>query len=228
MSRLAAISQAQESIDAQYYIWQDDISGILLLDALDQAAQKGVRIRLLLDDNGVPGLDPFLATLNTYENFEVRLFNPSTVRSPKAMGFLFDLFRMNRRMHNKSLTVDGAVTIIGGRNIGDEYFEIGEAFYKDLDVLATGEIVPEMASTFDEYWNSKSVFEVENMISGTGDRVGFEQRVADVKSSARTQIVLTDVQNSAAKFMDGFERMEWTTVQLVADDPKKGEGLGEP
>jgi cardiolipin synthase C len=225
MSRLAAISQAQESIDAQYYIWQDDISGILLLDALDQAAQKEVRIRLLLDDNGVPGLDPFLATLNTYENFEVRLFNPSTVRSPKAMGFLFDLFRMNRRMHNKSLTVDGAVTIIGGRNIGDEYFEIGEAFYKDLDVLATGEIVPEMASTFDEYWNSKSVFEVENMISGTGDRVGFEQRVADVKSSARTQIVLTDVQNSAAKFMDGFERLEWTTVQLVADDPKKGEGL---
>ncbi len=224
-SRLSVINQAEESIETQYYIWHDDISGILLLNALDQAARRGVRVRLLLDDNGVPGLDPFMAALNAQDNFEIRLFNPSTVRNPKTLGFLFDFFRMNRRMHNKSLTVDGAITIIGGRNIGDEYFEIGDAFYKDMDVLAIGDIVPEMASTFDDYWNSRSVFEVETIISGDGDRAGFDARVAAVMNSEDAQIVLADVQNSAEQFADGADILEWTTVQLVADDPIKGEGL---
>ena len=224
-SRLTAINQAQESIEAQYYIWHDDISGILLLSALDQAARRGVRVRLLLDDNGVPSLDSFMAALNTQDNFEIRLFNPSRVRNPKSVGFLFDFFRMNRRMHNKSLTVDGAVTIIGGRNIGDEYFEIGDAFYKDMDVLAIGDIVPEVASTFDDYWNSSSVYEVETIVSGIGDRSGFDARVAAVMNSEDANIVLADVQNSAEQFANGADILEWTTVQLVADDPVKGEGL---
>ena len=224
-SRLAVIDRAQASIDAQYYIWHDDISGILLLDALNRAAQRGVRVRLLLDDNGVPGLDPFMGALNAQDRFEIRLFNPSMVREPKMVGFMFDFFRMNRRMHNKSLTVDGAITIIGGRNIGDEYFEIGDAFYKDMDVLAIGDIVPDVAATFDSYWNSGSVFEVENIISGNGDRSAFDARVVSVTSSEEARSVLRDVRSSAARYADGADLLEWTSVQLVADDPVKGEGI---
>ncbi|HEE0242800.1 TPA: phospholipase D family protein, partial [Serratia marcescens] len=120
-SRLALARMAERSIDAQYYIWHNDTSGQILLKTLYDAAQRGVRVRLLLDDNGV-AMDETLAALNAQENVEIRLFNPSTVRTPKLAGYAFDFMRMNRRMHNKSYIVDGAVAIIGGRNIGDEYF----------------------------------------------------------------------------------------------------------
>ena len=138
-----------------------------MLDALHKVAQRGVRVRLLLDDNGVSGLDSVIAALNAHPYFDVRLFNPSMVRNPKLLGYAFDFFRMNRRMHNKSFIVDGAIAIVGGRNIGDEYFEVGDdAFYLDMDVLATGTVVPETADMFDAYWNSASVFEVETIIEG--------------------------------------------------------------
>lgn len=223
-SRLELIERAQNSIDAQYYIWHDDTSGILLLDALRNAAARGVRVRLLLDDNGVPGLDPYMAALNALPNFHIRLFNPSTVRQPKLFGYMFDFFRMNRRMHNKSFVVDGAAAIVGGRNIGDEYFQIGEAFYVDMDVLATGAIVPQTAAVFDDYWNSASVFEVEKIISGSGDLQGFDARVAQVKASEEAQTVLAELESSAERYARGGVALEWTDVQLVADDPVKGEG----
>ncbi len=223
-SRLALIERAQESVDAQYYIWHDDTSGILLLAALDAAAERGVKVRLLLDDNGVPGLDSIMATLNAKPNIDIRLFNPSTIRSPKLLGYTFDFFRMNRRMHNKSMIVDGAVAIIGGRNIGDEYFEIGETFYKDMDALAIGPIVKQTADVFDQYWNSASVFAVEDIIEGTGDRRAFDARVAEVKGSSEAQELVGDLQSSAKRFEARSENLEWTTIQLVADDPVKGEG----
>lgn len=228
-SRLAMIAAAERSIDAQYYIWHDDVSGILLLDALKDAAQRGVRVRLLLDDNGVAGLDPFMAALNMQDDFEIRLFNPSMVRSPKLAGYTFDFFRMNRRMHNKSLIADGAVAIVGGRNIGDEYFRIGDdAFYVDMDVLATGTVVPETAAVFDAYWNSASVFDVESIIDGTGDLAAFKARAAEIAASPDADKFLSEVDNSAARYAKGATEMEWTRVQLVADDPVKGLGVATP
>jgi len=228
VSRLALVEAAERSIDVQYYIWHDDTSGILLLDALERAAQRGVRVRLLLDDNGVHGLDYFMAALNAEENFEIRLFNPSTVRSPKMMGYLFDFPRMNRRMHNKAFIVDGAAAIIGGRNIGDEYFQVGDdAFYIDMDVLATGAIVPETAQVFDAYWNSPSVHAVETIIDGQGDIAAFRARVESVKASEAAAAFKLDAEASASQFADGRAPLEWTDVRLVADDPVKGEGKAE-
>lgn len=224
-SRLALIKAAEHSIDAQYYIWHDDISGILLLDALLKAAERGVRVRLLLDDNGVHGLDSFMAALNAQQNFEIRLFNPSTVRTPKIVGYTFDFFRMNRRMHNKSLIVDGSVAIIGGRNIGDEYFQIGdENFYIDMDVLAAGYVVPETALVFDQYWNSQSVFEVETIIRGIGNFEAFKAHAREVLNSEDATEFLQEVHNSATEYTKGRIQLEWTDVQLVADDPVKGLG----
>ncbi|WP_299656137.1 phospholipase D family protein [uncultured Jannaschia sp.] len=225
-SRLALVSQAEKSINAQYYIWHDDVSGVLLLGALQEAARRGVRVRLLLDDNGIPGLDPFLAALDAEDNFEVRLFNPSTVRSPKLAGYAFDFFRMNRRMHNKSLVVDGAAAIVGGRNIGDEYFRVGsDAFYVDMDVLATGVVVSETATVFDAYWNSLSVHGVDAIIGGTGDPAGFAARLAQVRADPDTETLLADLRTSAEAFAAGDAPLEWTDVQLIADDPVKGQGI---
>src|SRR5580704_12988959 len=113
---------AERTLDIQYYIWRNDMSGTLLFDALRSAADRGVRVRLLLDDNETSGLDPLLASLNSHSNIEVRLFNPFVIREPRWVDYITDFFRLNRRMHNKSFTADNQATIIGGRNIGDEYF----------------------------------------------------------------------------------------------------------
>ncbi len=107
---------ATRSIDAQYYIWHGDLTGSLLFAELRSAADRGVRVRLLLDDNNTSGLDPIAAALDAHPNIEVRLFNPFAIRSPRLIGFLTDFARLNRRMHNKSFTVDNQATIVGGRN----------------------------------------------------------------------------------------------------------------
>lgn len=227
-SRLALIAQARSSIDAQYYIWHDDVSGLLLLDALKQAAERGVKVRLLLDDNGVPGLDAIMATLDAQPNFDIRLFNPSTVRNPKIIGYAIDFFRMNRRMHNKSMIVDGAAAIIGGRNIGDEYFQIGDQFYVDLDVLALGQVVADTSAAFDLYWNSASVFALEDIITLPPDLPAFEDRAAEMKTSPELAKLQTETADSVQQFLKGQLQPEWTSVQLVVDDPIKGQGKAEP
>lgn len=128
-ARIALIRSAEVALDVQYYIWQRDATGLILLDELRQAAERGVRVRLLLDDNGITGLDDDLAALAALPGIEIRLYNPFILRRPKALGFVFDFLRLNRRMHNKSLTADGAVSILGGRNIGDIYFSFGDGIH---------------------------------------------------------------------------------------------------
>lgn len=224
-SRLALAALAEHSIDAQYYIWHDDISGNLMLRALYDAAKRGVRVRLLLDDNGIPGLDSTVAALNALDNFEIRLFNPSTVRNPKFLGYALDFFRMNRRMHNKSFIVDGAVAIIGGRNIGDEYFKVGdEQFFLDLDVVSLGAVVPETAAAFDLYWNSASVFGAETIISGNGDLDAFLRRTEQAATGPSAAALKASLTSSAQRVAEDGAVMEWADVRLVVDDPSKGLG----
>lgn len=228
-SRLALAATADRSIDAQYYIWHDDTSGRLLLKALYDAAARGVRVRLLLDDNGVPGLDSVMAALNAQENFEIRLFNPSTIRRPKLAGYALDFMRMNRRMHNKSFIVDGQAAIIGGRNIGDEYFRVGDAnYYLDMDVLAIGDVVGKTASIFDAYWNSASVFAVDQIIPGQGDLDAFLADVAETEASETAKTLLGQLESSATHFHNGAVRPKSTRVEVIADDPVKGLGKATP
>ncbi|HBT54475.1 MAG TPA: hypothetical protein DEA84_13245, partial [Erwinia persicina] len=140
-ARYQLITLAEKTLDIQYYIWQNDLSGRLLFSALLAAAERGVKVRLLLDDNNTLGLDRTLSQLNRHPLIEVRLFNPFTFRTLRALGYLTDFARLNRRMHNKSFTVDNAATIVGGRNVGDEYFGVGdEPLFSDLDVLAIGPV----------------------------------------------------------------------------------------
>ncbi|HBC34768.1 MAG TPA: hypothetical protein DC045_10700, partial [Marinobacter adhaerens] len=167
----ALLAEASErSLDVQYYIWRDDITSKLLLYSLYRAAERGVRVRLLLDDNGIAGMDDFLAALNHHDNVEVRLFNPFVIRSSRTLGFLTDFGRLNRRMHNKSFTADNQASIIGGRNIADEYFGVGDGtLFADLDVLAIGPVVERVSRDFDRYWASQSAYPVDRLLEGTDD-----------------------------------------------------------
>lgn len=226
-ARMILAEAAVSSIDAQYYIWHGDLTGTLLLDALHRAAERGVRVRLLLDDNGTSGLDPEIAQLNAHPNAEVRLYNPFNLRRFKILSYGFDFFRLNRRMHNKSFTVDGAATILGGRNVGDEYFDTGPtALYVDLDVLAVGQIVPEVAADFDRYWAAPAVHPVERIIGPPPGTDVIAARVARFRGDPQLAEYRELIGESqiVATLQRGVLDLEWTDAILVSDTPAKGEG----
>lgn len=227
-ARMLMVEAAERSIDVQYYIWRNDITGTLLLDALLRAAERGVRVRLLLDDNGITGLDQILSTLNSHPNIEVRLFNPFSLRHAKMLGYLTHFPRANRRMHNKSLTVDNQATIIGGRNIGDEYFDASEGvLFADLDVMAIGPVVGETSIDFDRYWASDSSYPLELLVSHSQhSSQTLHDLAADISSSPAASGYVKALQDS-----DFIERLlaknlqfEWSKTTLVSDDPGKGLG----
>ncbi|MEM9018367.1 MAG: phospholipase D-like domain-containing protein, partial [Verrucomicrobiota bacterium] len=155
--RLALVDHARQSIDVQYYLWNIDEAGLLLLSRLLDAADRGVRVRMLIDDLLFPGEEHRLAALCHHPNVEIRIYNPQFVRGSGLASKLEVLSRfseLNRRMHNKAFLVDGQMAIMGGRNIGNEYFGLKQAYnFVDLDVMTTGPVVPEVAASFDRYWN---------------------------------------------------------------------------
>ncbi len=225
-ARVILANAARETLDAQYYIWANDSSGLILLDALRRAANRGVRVRLLVDDNGTPGLDPELAALNALDNFEVRIFNPFTLRRPRTANYLFDFPRLNRRMHNKSFTVDSVATIVGGRNIGDVYFAYGEDnLYYDMDVLAVGQAALDVSTNFDRYWNSLSAYPAGLILgAGAAGLSGFDAAVAAAKADPERQPYRQSIEASqmVRRLGDGSLGLEWVRVQMVSDDPAKG------
>lgn len=228
-ARVALIRASRVALDVQYYIWQRDATGLILLDELRRAAERGVRVRLLLDDNGIAGLDRELAALDALPKVEVRLFNPFILRQPKALGYAFDFVRLNRRMHNKSLTADGAMSILGGRNIGDIYFGFGEGVhYVDTDVLVAGRAAAEVGADFDRYWASASAYPLDRIVTvATGDGLGLLQRAAaDARTSAEGKLYTERLEefDLLAQVADGRLFFEWTSVILVSDDPAKGVG----
>jgi putative cardiolipin synthase len=154
-ARLRMMELAESTIDAQYFIVKKDRAGALFTGKMLRAADRGVRVRLLVDDIFSPGVDQAFSLLNSHPNIQVRLFNPLSRQSFKYWSYLIDFKRVNRRMHNKSFTVDNAFTIVGGRNIGEEYFELNQDVqFDDYEVLALGPVVDEVSAGFDIFWNS--------------------------------------------------------------------------
>lgn len=153
-ARIILMNDVQKTIDAQYYIWHDDLTGKVMHNKLLAAADRGVRVRLLLDDLDTAGKEETLRYLDAHPNIEVRLFNAFPSRKSRTGGFVSDFGRLNHRMHNKTITMDNQATIFGGRNIGDEYFDAAEEVgFSDLDALAIGPVVNEVSEQFDLYWN---------------------------------------------------------------------------
>ncbi|HRD85298.1 MAG TPA: phospholipase D family protein [Rubrivivax sp.] len=189
-------------------------------------------MRLLLDDNGTSGLDPELLALDAHAQVEVRLFNPYPHRAFKALGYLNDFARLNRRMHNKALVADAQAAIIGGRNIGDAYFGADPALaFVDLDVLATGPIAADIAASFDDYWNSPLAYPVAALLEEpppTEDVLS--ARLAKVTASPETALYGHPVRDTplAAQLAAGTLALEWVPMRLFADPPAKAEGTAEP
>jgi putative cardiolipin synthase len=232
-ARVLLARSAQRGIDAQYYIWRNDFTGLLMLDALREAADRGVRVRLLLDDNNTSGLDATLALLDAHPNIEVRLFNPFAIRSPRALGYLTDFARLNRRMHNKSFTVDGQVTVVGGRNVGDEYFgALSNVLFVDLDLLAVGPVVGEMEQDFDRYWNSQSAYPVGSIVTSSGGKrpPSLALRAANIRRHPEAQVYLSAMRSSV--FVDQLVHkrlpFQWAVAHLLSDDPAKVLGAAPP
>ena len=146
-ARIGIAMAAERSLDVQYYIWHQDTTGYLLFEALWQAAERGVRVRLLLDDMTTKGLDSIIAALDSHPNIEIRIYNPFAHRNSRVLDYVGDFSRVNRRMHNKSMTADNQVSIVGGRNIGNEYFAADQGVaFADLDVLAVGSVPREVSA----------------------------------------------------------------------------------
>ena len=166
VARAMAAESAERSIDVQYYRYKDDFVGKLFTDLLMKAANRGVRIRLLVDDMAMEGRDMDAAVLDCHPKIEVRLFNPFTRNTSRTVQFLTRFGLVTRRMHNKTFTVDNQMTILGGRNIGDEYFDAHPKLdFSDMDVLAIGPVVQEVSASFDLYWNSEFSYPV-SVLSG--------------------------------------------------------------
>ena len=225
-ARVLLAAVAEKSLDVQYFIWHGDQVGYLLMEALWQAAERGVRVRLLLDDLNTHGLDPAIAALDAQPNIEVRLYNPLVQRDVRALNFLTDFTRVNRRMHNKSFTADNQVSIVGGRNIGNEYFGAGgEVGFADLDVIAVGPAVREVSKEFDLYWNSPSAYPAASFVGAPAPdaaanlKATFSAMRADPESVGYLEAVRGTP--LIGDLLDRRLALEWTTAQVVYDDPAK-------
>lgn len=227
-ARMDLIRSAQRTLDIQYYIWRNDLTGTLILEAIHEAADRGVRVRLLLDDLGVASsLDPTLAALEAHPNIEVRLFNPFVVRNPKFIGFLTDFPRANRRMHNKQLTADSTATILGGRNIGDEYFGATDGIvFADLDVLAVGPAAADVARDFDRYWASASSYPVDRILPHVGvDQLdGLERKAQAIERDPAADAYMQALRGPhvVQEMLDGTLPFDWAKTEMISDDPAKG------
>lgn len=232
IARMALARAAETSIDAQYYIWHDDLTGRLLLNELIAAAERGVRIRLLVDDiNLSAAADEGLALLATFPTVSVRVFNPFSRNANKTAQLVTRFGRVTRRMHNKSFIADGQVTIIGGRNVGDEYFGANAALeFGDLDVLAIGRIVNEVSSAFDLYWNSEfaypieslnpSLFSIEFILERRAELESFvlSQRDSPYADKVKTSTLLRLLQMGQITFSAGKAELFYDQPEKIAND----------
>ncbi len=228
--RLALIDSAQQSIDLQVFIWSNDESGRLMLARIMKAAERGVQVRLLVDDMPKDISDRGTAIIARQPNIQLRRFNPGRVRKGmlrRAFQMSTQFKQLNRRMHNKQMVVDGQWGMIGGRNLGNPYFGLAKKYNnRDLDLLITGAILPKMAADFDEYWNADAAYPGEAMSDKLSEkevkklRSGFDAAVLeDRKLFAQTRIPPEPIDWSC-EFAQLPDQMVMGTAQLLQDSPE--------
>jgi putative cardiolipin synthase len=236
MSRVTLADHAEHSIDLQYFIFENDATGRLVAQRLLAAADRGVRVRVLLDDFELSDEYDLFDAMNAHENVEVRVFNPFRTRAPpmpiKAIELLLEWRRLNRRMHNKSFIVDNDVAIVGGRNIGNDYFDAGSSSnFRDLDVIAIGPVVADASRSFDDYWNSDAAFPI-TAFGKKRDPQRDLSRVRDALAHDARQFAQTDYAQAALEKLSGATADArgawfWGSAVLIADQPEKANGKEE-
>ena len=239
-TRLALIQRAERSIDLQYYVLQNDATGRYLLRSLRDAALRGVRVRLLLDDLYTADTDHLLLGLAAHANVEVRLFNPFPAGREQMLtrfvGSAFDFKRVNRRMHNKLMVVDGVMAIAGGRNIADEYFMRHEqANFVDLDAFVIGDMLPRLRGFFDDYWNSPVVFPIESLLPSTWPpdalRTAFDRQTGAETTPPPlpplpSAVDVLGYSPISEELNFGRLGLVWAFATAYADPPQRLKGLG--
>jgi len=232
--RALAAREAGRSLDLQCYMWRDDVTGRLLANEVAAAAERGVRVRLLLDDMNAVGLDRTLLALDAHPNFEVRLFNPSLVRKGglrRGAELMLRPFSATRRMHNKAWIADGRIAVLGGRNIGDAYFDAAETSnFRDLDVLLHGVAVDQAAAVFDEFWNSAAVIPIRAL--GRARKYGLRNILRRLermraKTTAGPYIDRALDEDAVRSILAGRGAIHWTAqARVLSDPPEKLTGAG--
>ncbi len=232
-ARIQLVRRAHDSLDIQYYLIEEDRTGRLLMRELRDAALRGVRVRLLVDDLYTSGSDPMFRGLAAFPNVEVRLFNPfccaRQTTAGKYLASLADFRRLNHRMHNKLFIADGVAAIMGGRNIADDYFTRGmKSNFVDMDVFVVGPVVRQLSGIFDGYWNSPEAYPVEAIISESTDREearrGFDHIVDDGEQMRSVALPPFDILGYGPISDDldyGRLGLLWGTAVAFADQPGK-------
>ncbi len=223
--RLYLADIAEHTIDAQYYIWNSDKSGKLLAQRLIQAGDRGVSVRIILDDFSIGDRNEQMLAVDSHPNIQIRIYNPFVNRSAvgKWLNFAFDFERLNRRMHNKTYTVDGVAAIVGGRNIGDEYFDQNEHLnFKDLDLFTVGPVVAEVSQSFEEYWDSPWAIPIGQLVTpdpGQGDKSHLEM-LLDNNRTELSQISLPgEADSPESHFNQAVKELIRAPATFIYDHP---------
>jgi putative cardiolipin synthase len=225
-TRLALAEDAERTIDTQYYLITNDEVGLLFITSLLQAADRGVRVRLLLDDILTKGYDAGMAALDSHPNIHIRVFNPWSARGFRAAN-IGSFQRLNRRMHNKSFTVDNQFTIVGGRNIADEYFANNKLVnFGDLDVLGAGPLAQQTSEMFDTYWNSRYAAPVDTFAKMPDDPAAALEQLrerlhANTEKMRDTQYVQALREDFLQITSSDGVVYEWAPAELAYDSPDK-------
>ena len=228
-ARLLLAERAEVSIDTQYYLVKTDNASMAFIYSLLRAADRGVRVRLLVDDVFTRGYDAGMAALDAHPNFEVRVFNPfQRGVGGRVWSGITNFARVNRRMHTKSFTADNQITIVGGRNIADEYFGArADARFGDLDVVGIGPVAGDVSRMFDSFWNHETALPVPAFSKMPDDPVAeldsLRERLRAASEAVRETRYAEAVKATVLGFMDrGGDSFEWTPYELVYDSPDKG------
>ena len=232
-ARAIAARSAGRSLDLQYYMWKDDLTGRLLTYETVHAADRGVRVRLLLDDINAQGTDHVLAALDTHPNIEVRLFNPSRSREGalrRGIEMMLRAVSATRRMHNKAWIADGRLAVIGGRNIGDAYFDASrESNFRDLDVLLMGAAVAQTETVFDRFWNSPGSIPITALRKTGGGLARLREEIAGLPATQEARPYLERVaeRSTIRELLSSTDTIRWTgEAQVISDPPEKARGMG--
>jgi len=233
LMRMQMINAAERTLDLQYFIFRGDETGRLLTDAVLHAADRGVRVRVLIDDGETEVGDDQIKALEAHPSIEIRIFNPFVYRGHvtllRAVEYTFNLSRLDYRMHNKLLVVDNAAALIGGRNIGDQYFQIDpEAQFADDDVFAAGPVAKQLSATFDEYWSSALSIPTEALAGGNSShaalsehRETLHQERRQLKADGLDYLKRVESGEPFGGIVAGRLPLVWAPAQVVCDSPDK-------
>ena len=222
--RIAMTAMAEKSLDLQYYIWEADTTGRILALRLVEAADRGVRVRILVDDNTLAGRDSPIASIDAHPNIEIRIFNPFAHRGSRIFGYMTDFDRLNHRMHNKFVIVDNALAIVGGRNIGNHYFGVQtDANFRDLDTAAAGPIVREISKVFDRFWNGEWSYPISALVDRTYTEADLRETVATMREMVNDEDYPYPLDEDVESLLGQLEEIRdsfiWAPGQVIWDDP---------